>query len=57
MDELCRIIWHLGSAMFAGDSFKFEKRSQLFISTHNETLSVIAMRVGNKDSLPIGIHG
>jgi hypothetical protein len=27
---------------------KFQKRSQLFIRTHNETLSVITMRVSNE---------
>ena len=30
-------------------SFQFHKRSQLFIRTHNETLSVVAMRVSNPD--------
>jgi hypothetical protein len=29
--------------------FKFQKSSQLFIRTHNETLSVAAMSVGNPD--------
>ena len=29
--------------------FKFDKRRRLFIGTHNETLSVIAMRVHNPD--------
>jgi hypothetical protein len=28
---------------------QFQKRSQLFIGTHNETASVIAMRVNNPD--------
>jgi hypothetical protein len=27
--------------------FQFDKRGQLFIGTHNETLSVVAMRVSN----------
>jgi hypothetical protein len=36
--------------------FKFQKRSQLFLRVHNETLSVIAMCVGNKDCSPAGIH-
>jgi hypothetical protein len=36
--------------------FKFDKRSQLFIRTHNETLSVVAMCVGNKDCLPVRIN-
>jgi hypothetical protein len=30
--------------------FKFQKRRQLFIRTHNETLSVAAMRVSSKGS-------
>jgi hypothetical protein len=29
--------------------FKLNKSSQLFIRTHNETLSVVAMRVRNPD--------
>src|SRR5437016_8641938 len=31
--------------------FKFNKRSQLFIRTHNETLSVAAIGVRNEDCL------
>jgi len=34
---------------------RFEKRSQLFIRLHNETLSVVAVRICNKDCLPVGI--
>jgi len=37
--------------------FKFDKRSQLFISTNNETLSVAAMCVRNEDRSSVGIHG
>jgi len=37
--------------------FKFNKRSQLFICAHNETLSVVAMRVSNEDRSPARIHG
>jgi hypothetical protein len=33
------------------------KRRQLFIRTHNETLSIIAVRVSNPDCSPSGIHG
>jgi hypothetical protein len=33
----------------ANHRFKFEKRAELFIRTHNETLSVAAMRVSNPD--------
>ena len=36
--------------------FEFEKRSQLFIRAHNETLSVAAMCVCNPDRSPLGIH-
>jgi hypothetical protein len=36
--------------------FKFHKSSQLFISPHNETLSVVAVRVCNEDRSPVGIH-
>jgi hypothetical protein len=36
--------------------FKFQKRRQLFIRVHNETLSVIAVRVSNPDRSPTGIN-
>jgi hypothetical protein len=36
--------------------FQFYKRSQFFIRVHNETLSVVAMCVGNKDRSPVGIN-
>jgi len=39
------------------ESFKLDKRGQLFIRTHNETLSVVAMRVSNLDRSPVGIDG
>jgi hypothetical protein len=29
----------------------------LFISTHNETLSIAAMRISNEDRSPARIHG
>jgi hypothetical protein len=35
--------------------FQFYKRRQLFIRTHNETLSIVAMRVSNPDRSPVGI--
>jgi hypothetical protein len=35
---------------------QFQKRSQLFIGTHDETLSVVAMRINNPDRLPVGIN-
>jgi hypothetical protein len=37
---------------FPDRRFKFDKRGQLFIRTHNETLSVAAMRVSNPDYAP-----
>jgi len=37
--------------------FEFNKRRQLFLSTHNEALPIAAMRVSNKDCSPVGIHG
>jgi hypothetical protein len=37
--------------------FEFQKRSQLFIRTHNEPLSVAAMRVSNPDCATLGIDG
>jgi len=37
--------------------FEFQKRSQLFIRTHNETLSVAAMSASNPDRLPVTVHG
>jgi hypothetical protein len=36
--------------------FKFDKRSQLFIGVHNETLSVVAVRVSNPDCSPVGLN-
>ena len=35
--------------------FKFQKRSQLFIRVHNETLSVVPMRVSNPDCSPVRV--
>ena len=40
----------------ANRPFQFQKRSQLFICTHDETLSVIAMCVSNPDCSPAGIN-
>jgi hypothetical protein len=37
--------------------FQFQKRRQLLIRTHNETLSVIAMCISNPDRSPLGING
>jgi hypothetical protein len=36
--------------------FKFQKRSQLFIGVHNETLSIVAMCVCNPDRSLTGIN-
>jgi hypothetical protein len=33
----------------ANRRFEFHKRRQLFLRAHNETLSVVAMRVSNED--------
>jgi hypothetical protein len=38
-------------------TLKFRKRGQLLIRAHNETLSIAAMRVSNKDRSPARIHG
>jgi hypothetical protein len=37
--------------------FNFDESRQPFIRTHNETLSVVAMRISNEDCSPITIHG
>jgi hypothetical protein len=37
--------------------FKLNKRRQLFIHTHNEALTVAAMRISNEDRSPIRILG
>jgi hypothetical protein len=37
--------------------FAFEKRSQFFIRSHNETLSIAAMCIGNPDCAPFAIQG
>ena len=36
--------------------FQFDKSTQLFISPYNETLSVVAMRISNKEGSPAKIH-
>jgi hypothetical protein len=41
---------------FSNFQFQFQKRSQLFILSHNEALTV-AMRVSNPDRSPVGING
>jgi hypothetical protein len=37
--------------------FEFQKRRQLFIRSHKETLSIAAMRVSNPNCLPLRING
>ena len=44
------------SDLSARSNRRFNKRSQLFIRAHNETLSVVAMRVSNPDRSPVGIN-
>ena len=36
--------------------FQFHKRRQLFIGTHNKTLSVVTMCVNDPDCSPVGIN-
>jgi hypothetical protein len=36
--------------------FEFKKRRQLFIRTHNEPLSVVAVCINNPDRSPVGIN-
>ena len=43
--------------MSGNDSREFKKRSSLIISAHDETLSVIAVRVSNPDRVPATIDG
>jgi hypothetical protein len=43
--------------MSGNHSREFKKRSQLIISAHDETLSVVPMRVSNPDRSPVGMHG
>jgi hypothetical protein len=43
-------------AASANRRFEFNKRAQLFIRSHNKTLSVAAMCVRNPDRSPVGIN-
>jgi hypothetical protein len=36
-------------------ALQFQKRIQLFFRVHNETLSVVAVRVCNPDCSPVGV--
>jgi hypothetical protein len=44
-------------AVSANRRFQFRKRRQQFIRTHNETLSVVAVRFNNPDCSLVGING
>jgi hypothetical protein len=47
------------SRLFAASTdrrFEFQKRGQLLIRTHNETLSIVAMSVCNPECSPAAIH-
>jgi hypothetical protein len=41
----------------ANRRFQFSKGSQLVIRTHNEPLSVVAVRISNPGCAPVRIHG
>jgi len=42
--------------VIVGHSFEFQKRSQLFIRSHNEALTVAAMCVSNEESFSLAIR-
>jgi hypothetical protein len=46
--ELRKAVKH-NRAATANRRFEFDKRRQLFIRTHNKTLSIAAVRIGNPD--------
>src|SRR6266513_700191 len=53
--KLCQLVKMIRAS--ASRRFKFQKRGQLLIRVHNETLSVVAMCVCNEDCSPATIHG
>jgi hypothetical protein len=55
--ESCQLFGIWEAKLFARDLLEFQKRRQPFIRSHNQTLSVIAMRVCNPDCSPARIHG
>jgi hypothetical protein len=57
VDRLLDVLSSIVTTASPNRRFEFHKRSQLFIRTDNEPLTVAAMRVGNKDHSPVGIHG
>jgi len=48
-----QFLWRSGGA---NRRFEFHKSGQLFIRTHNEALTVAAMRVSNEDRSTVGIR-
>jgi hypothetical protein len=44
-------------AASADRGFEFQKRSQLFIGVHNETLSVVAVCINNPDRSTFAVDG
>jgi hypothetical protein len=57
---LSQIVWKTksrpqgkGSRLTSNRRFEFDKRGQLFIRSHNVTLSVAAMCVSNEDCSPV----
>jgi hypothetical protein len=44
-------------AASANRPFQFQKRSQLFVRTHNKAPSVATVRVSNPNRSPLGING
>ena len=52
--EIFAIFYH---KMDGNHSRKFEKRHQLFIRVHNETLSAAAVRINNPDRAALRING
>ena len=53
--RLRRVAWQRMGAKIPESRFQFNKRRQLFIRVHNETLSVVAVRMCNPDRSPVGI--
>jgi hypothetical protein len=51
------VIYFLGNPQTQNRRFRFEKRAELFVGTHNKASSVAAVRVNNPDRSPLGING
>jgi dihydrofolate reductase len=56
VEEVRRLKQRLGGNIVVHGSAQLRKCGQLFIGVHNETLSIVAMRVCNPDRSPIGIN-